>query len=48
MRGVCPEGWHLPSEEEWNVLLNAVGGGYDDPSFSVLKSGSWFGKRGKK
>ena len=47
MRGGCPEGWHLPSEEEWNVLLNAVGGGYDDPSFSVLKSGSWFGKRGK-
>ena len=47
VRGVCPEGWHLPSEEEWNVLLNAVGGGYDDPSFSVLKSGSWFGKQGK-
>lgn len=26
VRGVCPEGWHLPSQEEWNTLLAAVGG----------------------
>ena len=26
MRGVCPEGWHLPSYEEWETLLYAVGG----------------------
>jgi uncharacterized protein (TIGR02145 family) len=24
MAGVCPEGWHLPSEEEWEVLMNFV------------------------
>lgn len=24
-RGVCPEGWHIPSREEWNVLFSAVG-----------------------
>jgi len=23
---VCPSGWHLPSEDEWNVLIVAVGG----------------------
>jgi uncharacterized protein (TIGR02145 family) len=23
---VCPSGWHLPSREEWNVLINEVGG----------------------
>ena len=27
VRGVCPEGWHLPSETEWNSLRTAVGGG---------------------
>ena len=26
MRGVCPEGWHIPSAGEIDVLLNAVGG----------------------
>ena len=26
VRGVCPEGWHLPSKAEWNVLLAVVGG----------------------
>ena len=26
VRGVCPEGWHLPSRDEWNTLLTAAGG----------------------
>ena len=26
VRGVCPEGWHLPDTTEWNVLFTAVGG----------------------
>ena len=26
IRGVCPEGWHLPSQEEWEDLIEAVGG----------------------
>ena len=25
VRGVCPEGWHLPSNVEWNALFTAVG-----------------------
>ena len=25
IRGVCPEGWHLPSNVEWNALFMAVG-----------------------
>jgi uncharacterized protein (TIGR02145 family) len=24
-RGICPEGWHIPSETEWVVLKNYVG-----------------------
>jgi len=25
-RGVCPAGWHLPSDMEWDILINHVGG----------------------
>ena len=26
VRGVCPEGWHLPDSTEWDALRTAVGG----------------------
>ena len=26
IRGVCPEGWHLPSSAEWDDLFTAIGG----------------------
>jgi len=26
VQGVCPEGWHLPSNREWNTFVNSVGG----------------------
>jgi uncharacterized protein (TIGR02145 family) len=26
VRGVCPDGWHLPTQMEWNTLFMAVGG----------------------
>ena len=25
VRGICPKGWHLPTAEEWNILVSAVG-----------------------
>ncbi|MBR3072828.1 FISUMP domain-containing protein [Fibrobacter sp.] len=25
VRGVCPEGWHLPNRNEWNILYSAIG-----------------------
>ena len=25
-RKLCPEGWHLPGDEEWTVLINYLGG----------------------
>ena len=41
VRGVCPEGWHLPSIEEWRVLQDAVGG--LATAGKVLKSSSgWY------
>jgi uncharacterized protein (TIGR02145 family) len=26
VKGVCPTGWHLPSDAEWDALMTAVGG----------------------
>lgn len=23
---VCPDGWHLPSDEDWRILINYLGG----------------------
>jgi uncharacterized protein (TIGR02145 family) len=25
-RGLCPAGWHIPSDAEWSALMTAVGG----------------------
>ena len=36
IRGVCPKGWHLPSYDEWNELITAVGG--SSVAGKVLKS----------
>ncbi len=33
-RGICPEGWHLPSREEWQTLVDFAG----DSSGTKLKS----------
>lgn len=26
VKGICPEGWHLPGDEEWEILINYLGG----------------------
>lgn len=39
LKGICPEGWHVPSVEEWRVLEKTVG------SIGALKSSvGWFEK----
>jgi len=25
-KGICPDGWHIPSDDDWNALMTAVGG----------------------
>ena len=41
VRGICPEGWHLPDTTEWKTLFKAVGGRID--AGKVLKSQSgWY------
>ncbi len=42
VQGVCPDGWHLPTEEEWETLFDAVGG--QSTAGKILKSQSgWEG-----
>lgn len=44
VRGICPEGWHLPSNEEWETLFTAVGG--MSVAGTKLKSMSGWSKSG--
>ncbi len=38
VRGICPEGWHLPDTTEWNALLKYIGG--ETSSAKKLKAAS--------
>ncbi|PBC75104.1 fibrobacter succinogenes major paralogous domain-containing protein [Fibrobacter intestinalis] len=47
VRGICPEGWHLPSKAEWRTLMETVGG--EDVAGKKLKSKSgWDDDEGKR
>ena len=35
-RGVCPSGWHIPSDSDWNILIELFGGA--DVAGEALKS----------
>ncbi len=41
-RGICPKGWHLPSEAEWETMLTAAG--VEKGTGSTANSGSGAGK----
>ena len=34
VQGICPDGWHIPSLGEWELLINFYGGG--DPAYEHL------------
>ena len=40
VRGVCPKGWHLPSQAEWNALIVAVGG-YSTAGSKLKSATGW-------
>ena len=37
VRGICPEGWHIPSRDEWGELLSFVSGGKYDVKKGEIK-----------
>ena len=41
VRGICPSGWHLPSEDEWNQLFMAVNV-FDYKGKSLMSRAVWF------
>ena len=40
-RGLCPSGWHVPSDEEWTELTEALGG--KAVAGEKMKTDSWGG-----
>jgi uncharacterized protein (TIGR02145 family) len=38
VQGICPQGWHLPSDEEWKVMEGAVDSqlGIGDPEWDIF------------
>ncbi len=58
VRGICPEGWHVPSHDEWNILINYLGGevyaggairdtaGWNPPNIGATNSSGFTAKPG--
>ena len=40
VKGICPDGWHVPSDAEWSVLL-AVAGGQAHAANALKSSSGW-------
>ena len=47
-QGICPEGWHVPTKEEWSILFDYVKSTYgEDEQITALKSSQtwiWYDK----
>jgi uncharacterized protein (TIGR02145 family) len=43
-RGLSPEGWHIPSDEEWSILINYVG--KSDAGFKLKDKNTWRNSNG--
>jgi len=58
VRGICPEGWHVPSNAEWEILISNLGGkkvaggaikdivGWDPPNNGATNSSGFTAKPG--
>jgi uncharacterized protein (TIGR02145 family) len=45
-RGICPMGWHIPTQLEWAIMLDVCDGDGNDTKFAnfvVGENGSWLG-----
>jgi uncharacterized protein (TIGR02145 family) len=40
-QGICPEGWHVPSDDEWRALVDYAGG--REQAGGALKTPNWGG-----
>jgi uncharacterized protein (TIGR02145 family) len=44
-RGICPEGFHIPDDDDWNELMEAVGG-QATAAKKLRAADGWYGKEG--
>ncbi len=44
VQGICPDGWHVPSVENWNTLIEVAGG--KNTGGNALKSKTSWGRNG--
>lgn len=42
-RGLAPKGWHIPTDEEWSMLVNYLGGG-KEAGYKMKSSVGWENK----
>jgi len=42
-RGVCPEDWHIPNEDDWNLLINYLG---DNAGHKLKTTYGWYDYNG--
>ena len=40
VQGICPPGWHLPSYDEWDALITALGGKSKPRGMIILQDGN--------
>lgn len=41
MQGICPSGWHVPSDSEWNVFQNHIDGGNQNEAVLLRATSGW-------
>jgi len=46
-KGICPSGWHIPSDADWDALMTAVGGFRTAGTKLKANSALWSAGRGK-
>ena len=45
-KGICPSGWHIPSNDDWDMLMNYVGG-YETAGAKLKAASGWNDYEGK-
>ncbi len=49
LQGICPDGWHIPTDEEWGILIESMGGAdsaayrlsRETPEFNIQYGGNY-------
>jgi len=45
-KGICPTGWHLPSNAEWKTLIDFVDSAYTDAGTKLKATSGWISYSG--